>query len=195
MDVVTTPGPIEPEESIMCVTFIRRQTRSAALLPAILLLITGTTGALAADPQYSLQGGGAVTVDPDSNRASVTRGGVTTPLWDGTHRLDDGSILIIRRGTSVPHEGVAEPRRIPELASEQWEGAPIVGYSPCEKLVHRACGLHDECLEQEGCNLARQLQSMEQDERTESENPNRMTYTSGQCQNVSKDMELFPYCK
>ncbi|MGB5259750.1 MAG: hypothetical protein WBO34_04420 [Gammaproteobacteria bacterium] len=179
----------------MCVAFNCRQASLAALLPGILLWVIGTAGALAADPQYNLQYGGAVRVDPDTNRAMVTRDGVTTPLWDGTHRLDDGSILIIRQGTSVPRGGIAEPRRIPELAVEQWEGAPIVGYSPCEKLVHRSCGLHDECHEQEGCKLAQQLLAMEADERASSENPNRMTYTSGQCQNVSQDMKLFPYCK
>ena len=171
------------------------------MLPALLLtvILSGTMdgqGAQAADdPQYHLQGGGMITVDPDTNRATVTRDGVTAPLWDGTHRLDDGSILIIRRGTSVPREYVASPRRIPEMDIEQWEGAPIVGYTPCERLVHRTCGPQDKCCDAEGCNLARQLLAMEEEERAQSGNPSRMTYTSGQCQIVEKDRELFPFCR
>ena len=173
----------------------RRYVKPAALLTAILVWGTGATDALAADPRYSLQQGGVVTVDPDTNRASVTRNGVTTPLWDGTHRLQDGSILIIRRGTSVPRETGPGPRRVPEAEIEPWEGAPIVGYSPCEKLVHRACGVDNQCLEREGCNLAQQLLNMEQEERAQSDRRNRMTYTSGQCQNVIHNAKLFPYCR
>ena len=158
----------------------------------------GTAGAVAAwaaDPDFKLRQGGSVTVDPNTNRATVTRDGVTTPLWDGTHRLEDGSILIIRRGTSVPREPMAAPRPIPETEAEKWAGAPIIGYSPCERLVQRSCGAHNECLKEESCNLAQQLLTMEQDERAASENRNRMTYTSGQCQEVEKDRALFPYCR
>jgi hypothetical protein len=173
----------------------RRYINPAAILTAILVWAAGATDALAADPQYNLQRGGVVTVDPDTNRASVTQDGVTTPLWDGTHRLQDGSILIIRRGTSVPRMPVPAPRRIPEPAIEQWEGTLIVGYSPCEKLVHRVCGPQNKCCDLEGCNLAQQLLTMEQEERAQSDRHNRMTYTSGQCQNVMHDAELFPYCR
>ena len=167
----------------------------ALLLFAVLLWVTGMPAAQAAESEYTLQQGGAITVDPDSNRATVTRDGVTTPLWDGTHRLQDGSMLIIRQGISVPREPVPVPREEPLPEAAKWEGAPIVGYSPCEKLVRRVCGKQDECLEEDNCNLARQLLAMEQEERAASDNPNRMTYTSGQCQGVGQDYELFPYCK
>lgn len=196
MDIATNKtGAIDPDRHTEGMTPVRR---SLPCVTRLLVLLMGTAGAVAAwaaDPYYNLQQGGSVTVDPDTNRATVTRDGVNTPLWDGTHRLEDGSILIIRRGTSVPREPVAAPRHIPETEAEQWEGAPIVGYSPCERLVQRSCGPHNECLEQEGCNLAQQLLTMEQDERAASENRNRMTYTSGQCQEVEKDRALFPYCR
>ena len=172
--------------------------RTLPIVIRLLVLLIGTAGVVtggAADSQYQLQRGGTVTVDPDTNRATVTHDGISTPLWDGTHRLDDGSILIIRRGTSVPREPMAVPRVIPETEAEKWAGAPIVGYSPCEQLVQRSCGPGNECLEQEGCNLARQLLTMEQEERAASDRPNRMTFTSGQCQEVEKDRELFPYCR
>ena len=173
----------------------RRILPHATRLLVLIIGAAGTVAAGAADPQYQLQRGGTVTVDPDTNRATVTHQGITSPLWDGTHRLNDGSILIIRRGTSVPREPMAEPRVIPETEAEKWAGAPIVGYSPCERLVQRSCGIKNECVEQEGCNLAQQLLDMEQEERAASDRPNRMTYTSGQCQEVEADHELFPYCR
>ena len=148
----------------------------------------------AADTNYNLQEGGAVNVDPDTNRATVTRDGVTVPMWDGVHRMQDGSVLIINRGIAVPNKSVIESRQPPPPEAEEWVGAPIAGYSPCEKLVRQVCGAKELCGDVEGCNLARQLLDMEQEERAASEDRYRMTYTSGQCQNVMTDRENFPVC-
>jgi hypothetical protein len=167
----------------------------AISLSSLLVAALSVLPALAADTDSSLQNGGAVTVDPNTNRATITRDGVATPLWDGTHRLQDGSILIIREGISVPTEPAPGTRLPPIPKAAEWEGAPIVGHSPCEKLVHRVCGEQGRCRDNESCNLARQLLTMEQDERAASENRNRMTYTSGECHEVNADRELFPSCK
>ena len=148
----------------------------------------------AAGTNFNLQGGGAVNVDPDTNRATVTRGGVTTPLWDGAHRMQDGSVLIINHGVAVPNRSMVEPEQLPLPEVQEWEGAPIAGFSPCEKLVRRVCGRENQCGEAEGCILAGQLLGMEQDERAASEDPGRMTYSSGQCLNVVTDAALFPVC-
>lgn len=150
--------------------------------------------ALLADPNFRLEDGGAVTVDPNTNRATVTQDGVTTPLWDGTHQMQDGSILIINQGISVPGEPAPGIRQKPIPEAEKWEGAPIVGYSPCEKLARHVCGKKNQCEKIQGCNLAQQLLDMEQKERAASENRNRMTYTSGQCQTMAADTETFPLC-
>ena len=158
-------------------------------------LLAAVLPVLAADTAPGLQYGGAVTVDPDTNRATITRDGVTTPLWDGAHRLQDGSVLIIRQGISVSREPMPGTRLPPIPEAVEWEGAPIVGHSPCEKLVNRVCGAQHRCGEGEACILARQLLTMEQDERAASENRNRMTYTSGECDRVNADRELFPFCK
>ena len=166
---------------------------TARLLGAVLILLSCDVPG--ADPSYRLKGGGTVTVDPDTNRAIVTRGGVTTPMWDGTHRLDDDSILIIDQGMTVPDEQILGTREPPLPEAETWEGAPIVGYSPCERLVWRVCGLEDQCTQIEGCNLARQLLGMEEEERAASERPGRMTYSSGQCQMAARDFVNFPGCK
>lgn len=148
----------------------------------------------AADWTSRLQDGSTVTVDPDTNRATVTRGGVTTPLWDGSHRMQDGSQLIIRQGVATPNKAIIESRRAPPPKTEDWEDAPIVGYSPCEQLVRLVCGREDQCLTSESCGLALQLLEMEREERDASHNRNLMTYTSGQCLKVQDDRELFVAC-
>jgi hypothetical protein len=168
------------------------KSTTSFLLCLVLVLPAHTL--LLADPNFRMQDGGTVTVDPETNRATVTRDGVTTPLWDGTHRMQDNSILIINQGVTVPNEPILEPVPRPLPEAEKWEGAPIVGYSPCEKLVRRVCGKENQCGEIQDCNLARQLLDMEQDERAASENRNRMTFTSGQCQTMASDAEAFPLC-
>ena len=168
--------------------------KSTASLILFLILVLSSHTVLLADPNFRSQQGDVVTVDPDSNRATVTRDGATIPMWDGAHRMQDGSVLIINRGIAVPNKAILEPSQLPPPEAEEWEGAPIAGFSPCEKLSRRVCGKKNQCEKIEGCTLARQLLDMEQDERAASENRNRMTYTSSQCQNVIADAELFPLC-
>jgi hypothetical protein len=168
------------------------KSKANLLLLMVPVLLSHTV--LSADPNFRLQQGDLVTVDPETNRATVTRGGTTTPMWDGTHRMQDGSVLIINRGVAVPNETILAPAQPKLPEAEEWEGAPIAGYSPCEKLTRRVCGVEDRCGEVEGCNLARQLLEMEQDERAASKNRYRMTYSSGQCQNMMMDSEVFPIC-
>jgi len=157
------------------------------------LLLPGTW-LLAADWTSRLQDGSTVTVDPETNRATVTRGGVTTPMWDGSHRMQDGSQLIIRHGVATPNAAIVESRRQPQQEAEDWEDAPIVGYSPCEQLVRMVCGRQDQCLRAEACGPARQLLDMEREERAASNNRNLMTFTSGQCLKVQDDREFFVPC-
>jgi hypothetical protein len=142
----------------------------------------------------TLEDGGTVTVDPETNRATVNRNGVETPLWDGAHRLQDGSALITNRGIAVPNESIIESRRPPPPETEEWQDVNIVGYSPCEQLVRQVCGQQGQCADAEACGLSRQLLEMETQERNESRNRNLMTYSSGQCLKVIKDRENFGIC-
>lgn len=148
----------------------------------------------AAEWSSTLEDGSTVTVDPDTNRATVTRDGVTTPLWSGVHRTQDGSALIVNRGIAVPTESIIESRRLPPPETEDWEDVNIIGYSPCEQLVRQVCGPQDQCEDVEACDPAHQLLEMELQERNESSNRNLMTYTSGQCLNAMKDREYFSVC-
>jgi len=161
---------------------------------AVVLGLSVTT-VTATDWSSDLRGGGVVTVAPDTQRATVTRDGVTSPLWNGVHRMQDGSVLIINRGTAVPGEPPARPRQLPPPETEDWEGMPIAGYSPCEQLARHVCGMHDECATAEACNPVRQLLAMEQQERKAAASFSRMTYTSGQCLQARKDVVYFSACR
>lgn len=162
---------------------------------AVLMLLEIRSG-MAREWSSTLDGGGTVTVDPRTRRATVTRGGIQTPLWDGVHKLQDGSTIIIRSGVAVP--------TVPMLEAEQpqpeapklkvWIGAPIVGYSPCERLVRKVCGSNDECATAAGCEPARQLLTMENEERQANSSPNIMTFSSAQCQEAHQDTSLFSAC-
>jgi len=168
-------------------------------LSALVLAAVVATPALpvrAENGTSKLVGGGVVTVDPDTRRATVTRDGVTTPLWNGVHRMQDGTALIINQGGAVA--GVPAPgplHQLPPPEAEDWEGAPIAGYSPCEQLTQYVCGPQDGCATAEACVASRQLLAMEQQERASSTDHSRMTYTSGQCQNARNDVTYFSACR
>ena len=163
---------------------------------AVILLFSGLSlsTSVAADWSSGLQGGGTVTVDPDTRRATITRDGVTSPLWNGVHRLQDGSVMIINNGEVVTGAPGDTPRQLPPPEPSDWEGMPIAGYSPCEQLIHRVCGLHYECATAEACKLAQQLLTMERDERSKAEDGSRMTFTSGQCLKARQDDANFAQC-
>jgi hypothetical protein len=151
-----------------------------------------------AEWRSQLEAGGQVSVDPTTNRATVTRQGVSTPLWDGVHRLEDGSVITVRSGQVVPNQSILRAReQPPEPVTDQaqaWVGTPIVGLSPCEQLVRRVCGDQQQCSQAPACGPAQQLLDMERDERAKSLNPDSMSYSSGQCQEAARDPEFFRQC-
>lgn len=170
-------------------------------LPVILAVIVwGLAGQspVYADWNAQLESGGRVSVDPTSNRATVTRDGVSTPLWDGVHRLKDGSVITVRSGQVVPNEQILRAREQPPQPltdqAQGWVGTPIDGYSPCERLVRSVCGVDQHCGQETACKAAQQLLDMERDERAKSHHPDTMTYSSGQCQEAFKDKEFFRQC-
>ena len=163
---------------------------------AVVLLCAGVSLSVSsmADWSSGLQGGGTVTVDPDTRRATITRDGVTSPLWNGVHRLQDGSAMIISNGEVVTGTVAETPPQLLPPEQADWQGMPIAGYSPCEQLARRVCGLNGECLRAEACNPAQQLLAMERDERSKARDGSRMTYTSGQCIKARQDDAYFAQC-
>jgi hypothetical protein len=185
----------------MAKTDARADMLQRLLVAGLLCVLLAPLGLQAAQWTGKLKGGGKVSVDPRTNRIMVEKNGVQTQLWDGVHRLQDGSSITVRSGQVVPNEEILrarDQRGVPEegkgTAAEMWIGAPIVGYSPCEKLVQRVCGEEAECADSPGCVPARQLLEMEQEERAADPTPNRMTYASGQCQEADRDREFFATC-
>ena len=108
-----------------------------------------------------LSDGSGVEVDASTHRAWRLEDGRRTPLWDGVHRLEDGSVVIVRDGVAVPNPDMlktwneAPPRRtdVTERESEA-----------CRELVRRVCGEGEgesaACAGSEPCRLARELLKM-----------------------------------
>lgn len=133
----------------------RPRFRPAALFAgAVLPLATLFGTPLAAQAQTwsgTLRDGSQLRVDPETHRAIREQGGAERPMWDGVHRLDDGSVVIIRDGTAVPTRQMLET----------WDSGPApraAQASPeCEQLVQRVCGPQDACGQSGPCLSARKL--------------------------------------
>ena len=175
-----------------------KNNRFTRMLAAGAVLLSALAGvSQAAQWSAPLKEGGTVTVDPDTNRATLRKDGVETQLWDGVHQLEDGSTLTIRSGIAVPNQDILRVRELPKKQPaevDQWSGTLIVGYSPCEKLVRRVCGVDQACSSGAACDPARQLLTMEQQERAANASPNYMTPASGQCQQAELDRTYFASC-
>ncbi|MBK1719663.1 hypothetical protein CKO27_18800 [Thiocystis violacea] len=120
------------------------------------VLVTLIAGpGLASDWTGSLHDGSRLEVDPSTHKAWRLDGGQRAPLWDGVHRLDDGSVLIIRDGIAVPNAGMLET----------WDQPTPQQVSPavpedCRALIRRVCGENERCGATEPCRLARELSDM-----------------------------------
>jgi hypothetical protein len=153
-----------------------------------------------------------VLVDPRTNRAVVRRpDGYETQLWDGVHRLSDGSELTVRdgrvvpsqemmrrrdftpepalTGEPVPNPGVVGPASTPTLKPPQ---SAVLDSSPCAVLVRQACGRDDACAEETKCSAARQLVDMAAEEKARSADPQALTGTELKCREALTDSFFAP---
>ena len=161
------------------------------LLACATWLLAGA--ALAQGPAWEgrLQDGGRLRVDPTTRRATVVSPqGLPSQLWDGVHRLEDGSTVTVHSGIIVPTLQMVEPP-LP---------APVLAESPspCLVLLRKACGLHDECREQESCAHAAQLVKIERDEQLEYKGSTfagtGQLETHLHCEQALGDQEFFKAC-
>lgn len=146
-------------------------------------------------------GGGEVSVDPRTNRATIRRNGVESMLWDGVHRLEDGGAITVRSGRVVPSREIIDSRRLPgkpevydQWTAGMWADEPAFAPSPCEKLVDRVCGTGRACAERENCSVSRQLLDFETEERAAGNLPNRMTRAGVECLQAERDRVYFTTC-
>ncbi len=146
----------------------------------------------------TLEEGGTVTVDPRTNQATLLRDGVSTPLWDGVHKLSDGSTLTVHAGQAMPDDVIPKARQQSgDRATDparKWVGNPIVGLSPCEQLKRRVCGVNGLCKQTASCDMAQQLLSDESKERSASSSSDVMTFSSGHCQLALQDDLAYKAC-
>jgi hypothetical protein len=134
--------------------------RSRSSLFVVLFLVLGVGQADAGSWTGTLQDGTVLKVDPSTQRAMRYYNGGVAPLWNGTHRLEDGSVVIVRDGQVVPTESMMST----------WAGEP--GAEPtlseryCDQLVRKTCGFHEECARSKPCVLARQLLRIEREQQS-----------------------------
>lgn len=170
--------------------------RSTLILPALLL-----AGAACAQTWTgSLDSGGVVQIDPNTNRATVYSDNGSTQLWDGTHELQDGSVIIIEDGVVISGgdqsagawDTPATPLPAnPEAPTLETEAARPS--SPCVNLAIKVCGFNGECADNQACSPARQLIQLERDEawQRRGAGPNQ---TTAECRKGLSDEKIFPRC-
>ncbi len=183
----------------------RLRTSCLGAVPAILLLCA--VHAHAGEPWTApLQRGGQVEVDPRTNRPVLDQDGRRTQLWDGVHRLEDGSVIRIEGGRVVPTTEMlapsgtpsesatsdADPAKAAEGATEQPSGERITGASPCEQLVLQVCGAARTCWREPACEAARQLREMEQEEWLKGADPGLVTESGKQCEEAINNAFFAP---
>ncbi|MCB1758777.1 MAG: hypothetical protein KDI68_03225 [Gammaproteobacteria bacterium] len=137
-----------------------------------------------------LHNGGVISVDSSTNKATIYSDRGTTQLWDGTHQLQDGSVVIVRDGVVTSGDS---PQPLPESRQVEPDRAVPAASSTCVELVIKACGFNGECRDTGGCPAARQLMQLEQDEawQTGSKGPNQ---TSVKCREALNNDSYFKRC-
>jgi hypothetical protein len=132
-----------------------------ARVPAAAGLVLLALASAAETWRGELSRGGSIVVDPQTHRALREDGGATRPLWDGVHRLEDGSTVIVRDGVAVPTQEMYDA----------WSGArtpePVYEDRWCMQLVRKTCGFDDACANQPACLQARTLLADVERERSE----------------------------
>jgi hypothetical protein len=124
-------------------------------------LIILSTASFADSPSWNgaLLDGSHIAIDPETNRVTRMTDGVSMPLWDGVHNLDNGAVIIVRNGVVIKDLAIIEAQH--EQERDKLNAA-------CMQLVRKVCGEHNECNSHSSCDPARQLLAMEREELTES---------------------------
>lgn len=145
---------------------------------------------------WDLQDGRVVRFDQESGRAEVYGQDGAAPLWDGTHRTSDGSVLIVRDGVVLVQGRQPPIANKPGNTSE--ESPPLSVPNPgeeaaCVRLAIKSCGFDGACGESQGCSAARQLVALEKDESWARHAP-KPNHTTMQCQQALENESFFPPC-
>ena len=164
------------------------------LILSACLLSVFTTTILAQSWTGTLSEGGVVQIDPTTNKATIYTDKGATQLWDGTHQLQDGSVIIVDEGVVTSGGGELQPEVLAPPAPPALEETTPQTSSACVELVIKVCGFNGECSDSPACSPARQLMELEKDEawQTRSKGPNK---TSGECRKALTNEDFFSQCE
>jgi len=151
------------------------------------VMSTAAVSAIADVWQGNLKDGSTVRVDPITHKPTIYYRGGSTQLWNGTHEMSDGSVIIVRDGVAVPDERMFQTWGGPAVTEQ------VAGEGLCGRLARKVCGLNNECAERQACGLARQLQKMAQQEMRHT-SPGLSVPSGEECRKGLADVGLFPRC-
>jgi hypothetical protein len=194
----------------------RRRSSFPALVLFGLVLLCAATATISSGWETRLNNGQPIVIDPTTNRAVIMEGvGQGRPLWDGVHRLHDGTTITIRSGVAVPNSSLGRRSPLPSPSSDETgvpeqtpatasaspapshqsltgftSGSPHQGH--CDHLLLKTCGLHRTCEDADACQLAQQLRSMQR----QSPDPRlgNTGWAEGRCREALQDKAVFPAC-
>jgi hypothetical protein len=165
---------------------------AVVVFPASAIAQTGWSG--------SLHDGREIVADPRSNKVVIGSGQAQgQPLWDGVHRLSDGSTVTIRAGVMVPNASssasASENPQAAATADPAPRPSPPVGgpqTTHCDQLVLKTCGMRQACRSLEPCRLATQLRQLRHQPASASADNRR--WAEGQCHEALQDESAYPPC-
>lgn len=162
----------------------------ASRLSLLCALLTAPWLLLAQSWTGSLERGGVISVDPTTNKATVYSNNGSVQLWDGTHRLQDGSVVIVTDGVVTSRSGSTDA---PGPAPMTLETDTARSDSVCVSLAIKVCGFNGECSDSPACSPSRQLMKLERDEAAQTNGRSRQT--SAQCREAMKNEAFFQRCE
>lgn len=183
---------------------------SPPALVLVALSLLGGPQTAGAGWETALSNGQPIVVDPATNRAVIRSGvGQGRPLWDGVHRLQDGSTITIRSGVVTPNAALGRPappapsqtdqspsatapRRMPDAGPAAGFPARSAHQGACDELVLRTCGLNRSCAATDACGLAALLRSMQR--QTPDPRPGNTGWAEDRCREALRDGDSFPAC-
>ena len=194
---------ISPPTRITCVE--HRPCGGAGARPAlawcfVALIALAGNGVTTAGWDTLLDDGQQVSVDLATNRAVIVSGeGAARPLWDGVHRLHDGSTIMVRAGVVVPNAAMQDARSLapgtPAIEDAADVGAAAIKAGDrgrCDELVLRCCGLQGSCADSEACSLAMQLSQMRH--QPCAIHVDHVGWAEQQCRDALGDAQTFTVC-
>ena len=179
----------------------RRTYRSVRAVFGIALLVLSVSAPAQSGWSGSLHDGREIVADPHSNRVVIGSGEAQgEPLWDGVHRLSDGSTVTIRSGVMVPNQPSSPPSasdipqaNMPAASLPRRQGpadGPQTTY--CDQLVLKTCGMQQDCRALESCRLATQLRQLRHQPASVSADNRR--WAEDQCHEALQDDIAYPPC-